>query len=501
MKRASAILMPVFSLPSKYGIGTLGKSAYEWIDFLDKSKQKYWQVLPLGPTSYGDSPYQSFSAFAGNPYFIAPELLIEEGLLTNEECEKFNCDNGDTIDYSLLFDRRFLLLEKAFKRFKDFSKLEDFCDANSDWLEEYGLYMAIKAENNHVEWGKWEDALKKRDLDAIKKAKIRLEKEIKFYVFLQYKFFEQWKNLKEYANKKGIKIIGDMPIYVAMDSADTWAKTDIFQIDKNGKPTEVSGCPPDDFTPDGQLWGNPLYKWDVLKADGYNWWMNRLKASFDMFDVVRIDHFRGFESYYSIPFGEKTARYGHWVKGPDTDFINAINCKFKDPKIIAEDLGFITPEVENLLEVSGYPGMRIMQFAFGPEDENNYIPYKHINNCIVYTGTHDNDTMVGWIQKTTEKELSYIRKYLNAPNNEVLHWYFIRSAMESVANLAVIPMADYLELDNIARINIPSTLGGNWVWRVKESDINDAVAKKIADITSLYGRAKKSSIKADKINK
>lgn len=500
MKRSSAILMPVFSLPSKYGIGTLGESAYKWIDFLSKAKQKYWQVLPLGPTSYGDSPYQSFSAFAGNAYFIAPEVLVSEGLLTTEECEEFSCENGDYIDYALLFERRFLLLKKAFDRFNDFNSLNVFREENCNWLDDYALYMALKAENNHIEWGKWDEHLKIREKTAISKAKDRLKKEIDFNIFLQYKFFEQWYRLKKYANKKGVKIIGDMPIYVAMDSADTWAKSDIFQIDKDGKPTEVAGCPPDAFTPDGQLWGNPLYKWDVLKKDGYAWWISRLKTSFDIFDVVRIDHFRGFESYYAIPFGDKTARNGRWIKGPDTDFINTINLKFKDPQIIAEDLGFLTPEVEHLLEVSGYPGMRIMQFAFGFEDENNYIPYRHINNCVVYTGTHDNDTMVGWIKKASDKELEYIRKYLNAPNNVALHWYFIRATMASVADLAAIPMHDYLELDNSARINIPSTLGGNWIWRVKNKDINENLAKKIADITLLFGRAIKPVNKKDNMD-
>ena len=467
------------------------------MDFLAAAHQRWWQVLPLGPTSYGDSPYQSFSAFAGNPYFIDPELLCREGLLTPAECAAADCGSPDRIDYAALYERRFALLRKAFARFDDAAALAQFRRANAAWIENYALYTAIKAQNGQRSWLEWPEALRLRDAAALAEAGVRLRGDIDFCVFLQYEFFRQWQALKEYANAQGVGIIGDMPIYVAMDSADTWADSELFQLDGEKHPIEVSGCPPDGFSADGQLWGNPLYDWDALAASGYDWWLHRLEASFAMFDVVRIDHFRGLESYYAIHADEKTAKNGRWRKGPGVEFIDAIQKRFGRERIIAEDLGFLTPQVRALLHHSGYPGMKVLQFAFDTREESDYLPHNYGRNCVVYTGTHDNDTMCGWLQTARRADVEYARRYLDIHTPKDEQWQFIRAAMSSVADLAVIPMQDYLGLGSEARINTPSTLGGNWMWRMAAGDCAPQLAVRIGELTALYGRAAKSEKAAE----
>ena len=491
MKRASGILMPVFSLPSPYGIGTFGKAAYDWVDFLADAKQTYWQVLPLGPTSYGDSPYQSFSAFAGNPYFIDPDLLVAAGLLTTQECVAAACGNDAKVDYAALYETRFALLQQAFARFTDDTALDAFWHRHKSWLDDYALYTAIKAANGQRSWAEWPDDVRLRQPKALEKARRTLLREQRFCVFLQYLFFTQWDALKTYAEGKGVRIIGDMPIYVAMDSADVWANSGIFQLDENNLPTEGSGCPPDGFSADGQLWGNPLYRWDVLAQNGYDWWMRRLAASFELFDTVRIDHFRGLESYYAIPYGAPNARNGRWREGPGLDFIRAIQKQFRGRQIIAEDLGFLTPGVRQLLRRSGYPGMKVLQFAFDTREESDYLPHNYQKNCVVYTGTHDNDTMLGWLQTARRSDVRFARRYLDIHHRADEQWAFIRAAMASVADLAVIPMQDYLGLGSEARINTPSTLGGNWVWRMAPGGASETLAARIAGLCSLFGRAPK----------
>ena len=486
--------MPISSLPSPYGIGTFGKAAYEYADFLKESGQKYWQVLPLGPTSYGDSPYQSFSPFAGNPYFIDLEKLIEEGLLTKEECDK--CDFGkdpEHVPYEKIYNARFDLLKKAFNREKlsenkDYKK---FCKENSFWLKDYGLYMAVKHSFGDVCFIEWDEDIRTRQKKAVEEYSKKYADEVEFYCYLQFKFDEQWKALKKYANKKGVKLIGDIPIYVAFDSADTWANPELFMFDKDRKPVGVAGCPPDYFAATGQLWGNPLYNWEYHKKTGYEWWMKRLGNCFKMYDVVRIDHFRGFDEFYFIPYGDKTAEFGHWEKGPGYDLFDTLKKKMGKKPIIAEDLGLLTPSVIKLVKKCGYPGMKILEFAFDSGEDNDYLPHNYDKNCIVYTGTHDNDTTIGWFSTLRKKDKDYTKKYLGIKNAKNIAWDLIRLAQSSVADTCIIPMQDYLELGNDARINLPSTLGNNWVWRMSGEALTDVLADKIHDMTATYGRCDK----------
>ncbi len=490
--RASGILLPVFSLPSRYGVGTLGRAAYEWVDFLHRAKQTYWQVLPLGPTGYGDSPYQSFSAFAGNPYFIDLERLADEGLLTRDECAPCEWPGGDeAVDYEALYKTRFAVLRRAFERFSDSAALAQFRAENAGWVEDYALYTALKAENGQRAWSEWPDEVRLRRPQALGEAARRLAREVDFTVFLQYEYFRQWGALRAYAREKGVRIIGDMPIYVSMDSADVWAHPQLFLLDGERRPIEVAGCPPDAFSADGQLWGNPLYRWDVLKATGYEWWMRRMEAGFALFDVVRIDHFRGLESYYAIPAGAPNARTGRWCPGPGEDFIAALHRQFGRGGVIAEDLGFLTPVVRRLLKKSGYPGMKVLQFAFDSREESDYLPHNYTAKCVVYTGTHDNDTTCGWLRTARRRDAAYARRYLGMRTSKGQCRAMIRLALESVAELAVIPMQDYLELGSAARINTPSTLGGNWTWRMAPGAASEALARDIAELTQLYGRAPK----------
>ncbi len=488
--RASGILMPIFSLPSRYGIGTFGDAAYQFVDFLKKAGQTYWQILPLNPTNYGDSPYQSFSSFAGNPYFIDIDLLIEKGLLTEAEARSFDFGKDDTkVDYGLLYQNRLPLLRLAAKRFAPDEAYRRFCQENSFWLEEYSLFMAIKCVEGEKAWQEWKAPLRNRTKAAMEKAKKEYADEMDFHRFVQYEFFCQWNALKQYANQKGIQFIGDIPIYVAMDSADIWSEPNQFLLEK-GKPTLVAGCPPDSFTADGQKWGNPLYNWDQMKQDSYAWWKRRMKFAFAMYDIVRIDHFRGFESFYAIPFADRTARNGSWMQGPGTDLFVALRETFgKDMPIIAEDLGFLTEPVRQMLADTGFPGMKVLQFAFDVDRESEYLPHNYDKNSVVYIGTHDNDTILGWAKTATPDQLQYARNYLLADRNEGFNWAMIRLAMMSVSDTAIFLMQDILSLGSDARINTPSTLGGNWRWRMLDGCTNDWLAGILRDYTTVYGRA------------
>ena len=492
--RKSGVLMPVASLPGKYGIGSFGKESYAFVDMLHEAGQSYWQILPLGPTSYGDSPYQSFSTFAGNPYFIDPQMLIEEGLLTEKEAGSFDFGKKeDEIDYGRIYEARFKMLRKAFGR-ADLTKdraYAAFCARNRFWLDDYALYMAIKNSFGGVSFSEWDEPVRRRDKKTIDACKKKYAEDIEFYRFLQYKFMVQWKALKKYANGKGVKIIGDIPIYVAFDSADTWADPKLFQFDEKGFPTAVAGCPPDGFSKTGQLWGNPLYNWDYHRKTGYKWWIKRIKHCFELYDVVRVDHFRGFDAYYAIPFGDPTAEHGKWEKGPGFELFAAIREKLGDVDVIAEDLGFLTPSVLRLVKRTGYPGMKVLQFAFDSREDSDYLPHNYERNTVCYTGTHDNDTTVGWFRTMKTADRRMAMKYMGIKefhSDREIAMAFVRLAMSSVSDLCIIPMQDLLALDGRARINTPSTLGGNWVWRMKKGAFSHRLARELMQLTKLYAR-------------
>lgn len=491
--RRNGMLLPIASLPSPYGIGGFSKEAYEFIDLLEETGQKLWQILPLGPTSYGDSPYQSFSTFAGNPYFIDLDTLAEKGWLTKEACEASDYgDNESYIDYGRIYNSRFVLLKQAFLNSDILSdkKFTEFCKANQHWLPDYALYMALKNQNDGKSWIEWEEEIRLRKPEAVEYYKKELEEECNFYEFLQYEFHEQWTKVKEYAHKKGIQIVGDVPIYVAFDSADTWANPELFQLDEKNLPLGVAGCPPDAFSATGQLWGNPLYNWAYHKKTGYDWWLKRIAYCFDLYDIVRIDHFRGFDEYYSIPYGDETAVNGHWEKGPGMDLFNTVKEKLGELDIIAEDLGFLTESVFQLLKDSGYPGMKVLQFAFDPSEDSDYLTYKYQRNCVVYTGTHDNDTTAGWFEKLSDGDKEVALRYMNSfyTPKEEQHWDLIALAMRSTADTCIIPVQDFLGLGSEARINMPSTLGDNWKWRMTKGAFSEELKEKIRRMTKLYGR-------------
>lgn len=488
VNRASGILMHITSLPSKYGIGSFGKDAYDFVDFLVEAGQKYWQILPIGPTSYGDSPYSSFSTYAGNPYFIDLETLCKEGSLTSTECE--NCDwGGDTkkVDFGKMFASRYRVLHMAFLRERDKLDMSEFKEQNKNWLEDFSLYMALKFKFSLVAWQQWDDDIKKRVPQAMGKYKAELADEIEFFTYTQYKFFEQWGKLHAYANKSGVKIIGDIPIYVADDSADTWSNTELFEFDDDLNPIEVAGCPPDAFAATGQLWGNPIYKWDEHKKTGYAWWISRVAAAFKLYDVVRIDHFRGFESYYAIPFGNKTAEKGYWKKGPNIEIFEKLRDALGELNIIAENLGYLTPEVQEMLRKSGYPGMKVLQFAFDSREESDYLPHNYDQNCVVYPGTHDNDTLAGWFTYAPPDDIKFAKRYFHLTEEEGLNEGFIRQTMMTVANLAIVPIQDYLNIGREGRMNTPSTLGDNWEFRISEP-LDLKLAQRILALTNLYKR-------------
>lgn len=491
--RRNGMLLPIASLPSPYGIGGFSKEAYEFIDLLEETGQKLWQILPLGPTSYGDSPYQSFSTFAGNPYFIDLDTLAEKGWLTKEACEASDYgDNESYIDYGRIYNSRFVLLKQAFLNSDILSdeKFTEFCKANQHWLPDYALYMALKNQNDGKSWIEWEEEIRLRKPEAVECYKRELEEECNFYEFLQYEFHEQWTKVKEYAHEKGIQIVGDVPIYVAFDSADTWANPELFQLDEKNLPLGVAGCPPDAFSATGQLWGNPLYNWAYHKKTGYDWWLKRIAYCFDLYDIVRIDHFRGFDEYYSIPYGDETAVNGHWEKGPGMDLFNTVKEKLGELDIIAEDLGFLTESVFQLLKDSGYPGMKVLQFAFDPSEDSDYLTYKYQRNCVVYTGTHDNDTTAGWFEKLSDGDREVALRYMNSfyTPKEEQHWDLIALAMRSTADTCIIPVQDFLGLGSEARINMPSTLGDNWKWRMTKGAFSEELKEKIRRMTKLYGR-------------
>ena len=495
--RKSGILMPIFSLSSKYGIGTFGKEAFEFVDFLDKAGQSYWQILPLNPTNYGDSPYQSFSSAAGNPYFIDLDILCKEGLLKEKDYASVDFGDDKTkVDYGKLYKNRLPVLRIAYENFsKSVTKeFNSFCKKNKEWLDEYAVFMAIKDEFDGKCWREWDDSLKTHSTAAIKKFKKTHQQNIEFYKFLQFEFYKQWHKLKKYANSKGILIIGDMPIYVADDSVDVWSDTKQFDLDEELLPKVVAGCPPDAFTEDGQLWGMPVYDWKYMKNEEipFSWWRKRIKLALQVYDYVRIDHFRGFESFYCIKYGEKTAKKGTWRKGPGMSLFRVLKQDFGgELPIIAEDLGFLTPQVRKLLKDSGFPGMKVLQFAFDTREESDYLPHNYDRNCIVYTGTHDNDTIMGWTKSAAKEDVAYAEKYMHVDKNEGFNWCMIRTAMMSVADTSILMMQDFMGLGSEARINTPSTVGGNWTWRITDGCVNNWLAGLIYENTALYGRLKK----------
>ncbi len=493
--RRSGVLLPISSIPSKYGIGTFSKEAYAFVDFLEAAGQKLWQILPLGPTGYGDSPYQSFSTFAGNPYYIDLEEFIEAGYISESDCDKLNFGtNPEYVDYGQMYGSRYLILEKAYESALEdgLEELEDyqiFLKENKYWLKDYALYMAVKASFENACWTEWDEDIRLREPAAVKYYSKEHEYEIHFYYFQQYYFAKQWKALKTYANEKGIEIIGDIPIYVAFDSADTWANPELFQLDEENLPVGVAGCPPDAFSETGQLWGNPLYDWDYHKETKYAWWMKRIAHCYELYDVVRIDHFRGFDEYWFVPYGDETAKNGRWCAGPGFELFKMMKKKLGDVQVIAEDLGFLTESVLQLVEDTGFPGMKVLQFAFGGDSENAYLPHNHKKNSIVYTGTHDNETTIGWYENLNDWTKGHVNKYLDITKEDDINWKFIRVALASVADTAVIPMQDYLGLGNEARINMPSSLGKNWEWRMRSDACTKKLAEKIAELTKIYGRS------------
>jgi 4-alpha-glucanotransferase len=493
-KRGAGILLAVSSLPSPYGIGTFGAAALRWIDFLSDAGQSFWQILPLGPTGWGDSPYQSFSAFALSPYYIDLDLLVEAGLLSKNELETVDWGASPAqVDYSAQYHRRFPVLRSAFSRFNyaENTLFQDFCAKNDAWLADYALFMAIKQREGGKSWLEWGADFKNRLDAALKSFAAEYENEINFQKFLQFMARSQWEAVKSYANSKGIFIIGDIPIYVALDSADLWAQPQFFQLDADRQPSAVAGCPPDYFSAGGQLWGNPLYNWEAIKKTGFAWWLSRLKLTFSLFDGIRIDHFRGFESYFSIPPRADDARGGHWEKGPGMDFIEAVKKEWPNANIIAEDLGFLTPEVRRLLAESGFPGMKLLQFAFDSREESDYMPWTYPQNSVAYTGTHDNPTTQGWFASAPAEDVKLAKDFLfirSEADAKIAHEYFIRTVLASAANTAIIPMQDYLGLGLDARMNTPATTGLNWQWRLLPTAPSPALAAKIHHLTKRHRR-------------
>ena len=488
--RCSGILMHISSLPGPYGVGTMGKNAFRFVDFLEDAGQSVWQILPLTPTGYGDSPYQSCSTFAGNHYLIDLEALVEEKLLKKEELSSIRWSWSETkADFGLLYNNRLNVLRKAYDRFAAQEELDAFCAENAGWLPDFALFMALKDRFGGKPWYQWDKALKFRDSKAIETARQELKEEIRFFCFVQYLFYKQWNALRAYAHGKGIRIIGDVPIYVPYDSVEVWKDTQLFQLDEKLDPVSVAGCPPDAFSADGQLWGNPLYRWDVMAEDGFAWWIRRLAAAGELYDIVRMDHFRGLEAYWSIPYGDATAKGGKWIKGPGMDFVHAVKKGLPELNMIAEDLGFLTQEVLDLRDASGYPGMKVLEFAFDSREPSDYLPHTYVSNTVCYTGTHDNMTMRQWFETATDEAVEYATEYMNLTEKEGLVWGVIRTAYASVSDLCVIQMQDLLNLGAQARMNFPGTLSdANWTWRADDAFMSEDLAKKILNMTKLYGR-------------
>lgn len=491
--RTSGILLHITSLPSPYGIGTMGACAREFVDFLAAAGQTYWQILPICPTSFGDSPYQSFSTFAGNPYLIDLDDLCAQGLLLPEEYQQRDWGNDIlSVDYGKLYTQRYPVLRAACARVRntqatDFSI---FCTNNAHWLDDYALFMALKDANCGVRWQEWPVPIRDRTPAALAHARDTLSEDISFWRAVQYLFFQQWTRLKHYANTKNISFIGDLPIYVAGDSVDVWANPDQFLLDQAHRPTVVAGCPPDGFSADGQLWGNPIFDWAQMQRDGFRWWIERIAYQFSIYDILRIDHFRGFDSYYAIPFGETTARNGTWQQGPGMAFFRAVHAALGPRHIIAEDLGFLTPSVRQLLQDTGYPGMKVLEFAFDSRDsaQSDYLPHAYPTHCVAYTGTHDNDTILGWMEHAPADDVAYAKEYLRLHANEGYHWGMMRALWSSVADTAIVQMQDLLALGASARMNVPSTVGTNWKWRVAPDSFSATLAEKLYRNTRLYGR-------------
>lgn len=493
--RSSGILLHPTSLPGRFGIGDLGPEAYCFVDFLVETYQQLWQVLPLGPTGYGDSPYQCFSAFAGNPLLVSPEILIEDGLLPPSAVNSVPSFPEDNVDYGSVIEFKKSLLRKAFENFEaQASQVQEeefnvFCQQNGFWLDDFALFMSLKDAHNGAAWTTWAPDIASRQPEAMSQWTQTLAEYIRAHKYFQWLFFSQWWALRKYANERGIRIIGDVPIFVAHDSADVWAHPELFYLDEQGKPTVVAGVPPDYFSATGQLWGNPLYRWDVMAQDGYTWWIERVRATLSMVDIIRLDHFRGFEAYWEVPGTEDTAVHGRWVKGPGAALFEAIQSALGQLPIIAEDLGVITPPVVALRERFGFPGMKILQFAFATGVAKMDKPYLYPRNCVVYTGTHDNDTAIGWFTgSSTPEERENALKYLGTDGHE-FHWDLIRLALSSVADVAIIPLQDVLGLGTEARMNYPSRASGNWRWRFRRQMLTDEIRHRLREMTEVYGRA------------
>ena len=491
--RKSGILMHISSLSSPYGIGTMGETARQFVDFLKEGGQRCWQLLPICPTSYGDSPYQSYSTFAGNPYFIDLDELEKIGLLQKSDYENIDWEcSPDKVNYGAMYQKRYPVLRKAVSRFLE-SPPEDFdsyCQKNDFWLTDFALFMALKDVHGGAPWSEWKEPLRNRDESALKRAAEENEENIIFWKILQYLFFRQWNELKTYANERGISIIGDLPIYVSLDSVDVWAHPELFQLDENKIPKEVAGCPPDGFSADGQLWGNPLFDWDYMEEHGFSWWIERIRYLCNVYDTLRIDHFRGFDAYYAIPYGDTTAKNGYWKQGPGMKLFNAVERAIGRQPIIAEDLGHLTDSVRQLLKDSGFPGMKVMEFAFDSRDEsgNEYLPHNYIENCVAYAGTHDNDTILGWFAEADSEDTDYAKKYLKISEGDSLNWSMMDVLWESVANMVIIQAQDILDLGSEARMNQPSTVGANWQWRALPGVFTQELASRLKNKMEIYNR-------------
>lgn len=491
LPRGAGILLPISSLPSPYGIGTLGDAAFSFVDFLKKGGQRYWQVLPVGPTGYGNSPYQSFSSFAGNPYFIDLDRLRDEALLTARELRPLMQPFTDQVDYSALFPARIELLGQAWKRFRanETPAFAAFCSRHADWLEDYALFMALKEHFGWQEWLLWDEDIRLREPQALRRFEKLLADRIGFWKFCQYQFFRQWIALRQYANQSGISLIGDLPIYAALDSADVWANRRLFQLDEEGRPTAVAGVPPDAFSATGQRWGNPLYDWTCMEQDGFSWWRHRAVASAGLYDVIRIDHFIGISRYYAIPADSDTAAKGEWREGPGKKLTDAIGRAAPGAHILAEDLGVLHPSVRSLLRETGYPGMRVLLFGFDGQPQNEHLPHNfQSQNLVVYGGTHDNDTILGFCRKADPETLSFMMRYLRVRSPLHIPNAMLYTAYASIADVAIFQMQDLLILDNSARMNTPATVGGNWSWRLRPQDITDRLAGQLRELTVLYNR-------------
>lgn len=487
--------MHISSLPTPYGIGTMGQSARDFVDFLVKAKQSYWQILPVCPTSYGDSPYQSYSTFAGNPYFIDLDELEKDGLLEKSEYENVDWENvPERVNYGALYEKRYPILRKAADRFlkAPWDAFELFCEENAYWLDDYAMFMTLKNINGGQAWTEWPKEFRNYEEDALAKIEAEYEQEISFWKVLQFLFFHQWVKLRAYANENGVDIIGDLPFYVALDSVDAWAHSELFQLDENRRPTGVAGCPPDGFSATGQLWGNPLFNWEVHEKENYSWWIQRIGYLCNVYNVLRIDHFRGFDTYYAIPYGDKDASRGKWQEGPGMKLFRAMENSIGKQRIIAEDLGFLTESVKQLLKDSGFPGMKILEFAFDKREANHvdYLPENYITNCVAYTGTHDNDTVQGWFVTANPEDIEFAKEYLECKEPENYHWDMMKALWASVADYALVQAQDILGLGSESRMNTPSTMGGNWCWRALPGSFDDELAEKLAQNMELYKRVK-----------